>query len=178
MAAIFKVPLPSGASRWEARIKSDGQQIAKKRFTTKAAATAWSKRIEGDQEMVTALGYGGAALKFSDLAKQYIEQWTGKAHSRVGNVEWWADQFGDTRVMDITRRQIKELLDRYAQSPIQIYVGREKGERQWSGSRGELHPSAPTDPYVTVSRHTALVALISWQPVSPIPNAQRTWGSA
>ncbi len=43
-----------------------------------------------------------------------------------------------------------------------------------SGSRGESHPPAPTDPYVTVSRHTALVVLIIWRPVSPKPSVRST----
>ncbi len=43
-----------------------------------------------------------------------------------------------------------------------------------SGSPGGSHPRAPTDPYVTVSRHTALVILISWRPVSPRPSVPST----
>src|SRR6478736_2016060 len=33
--------------------------------------------------------------------------------------------------------------------------------RRWSGSRGESHPPAPTDPYVNLAVHTALVILIT-----------------
>src|SRR5664280_585357 len=42
------------------------------------------------------------------------------------------------------------------------------------GWPGASQPPAPTDPYVTVSRHTALVALIIWWPVSPRPSARST----
>ena len=40
-------------------------------------------------------------------------------------------------------------------------------------SRGESHPPALTDPYVTVSRHTALVVLVIrlwglWRPISSV----------
>src|SRR5664280_2174303 len=45
---------------------------------------------------------------------------------------------------------------------------------QMVGWPGASQPPAPTDPYVTVSRHTALVALIIWWPVSPRPSARST----
>ena len=44
----------------------------------------------------------------------------------------------------------------------------------WSGGPGESHPRAPTDPYVTVSRYTALVVLVIWRPVSPRPSVRST----
>jgi hypothetical protein len=45
-----------------------------------------------------------------------------------------------------------------------------------SGRRGDSHPPAPTDPGVTVSRHRALVILISrrWPPT---PSERRVEGS-
>ena len=44
----------------------------------------------------------------------------------------------------------------------------------WSGSPGESHPRAPTDPCVTVSRYTALAVLVIWRPVSPRPSVRST----
>jgi hypothetical protein len=56
--------------------------------------------------------------------------------------------------------------------------GRGRPGMRWSGSPGESHPRAPTDPYVTVSRHTALVVLIIEGPVSPRPSGRSTEGCA
>jgi hypothetical protein len=45
-----------------------------------------------------------------------------------------------------------------------------------SGGPGESHPRAPTDPYVTVSRHTALVILVTRRR-GPMPSGRRAWGT-
>src|ERR1035437_651939 len=42
------------------------------------------------------------------------------------------------------------------------------------GWPGASQPRAPTDPYVTVSRHTALVVLVIWQPALPRPSVRST----
>ena len=43
-----------------------------------------------------------------------------------------------------------------------------------SGGPGRLSPGLPQNPYVTVSRHTALAVLVIWRPVSPRPSARST----
>jgi hypothetical protein len=48
-----------------------------------------------------------------------------------------------------------------------------------SGSRRESHPPAPTEPYVNLSIHTALVTLITrrWEGRSSRPSARRSAGT-
>ncbi|MFD7604899.1 transposase, partial [Streptomyces mirabilis] len=49
----------------------------------------------------------------------------------------------------------------YAINPLAASRYRDRHGVSRSGSPGESHPRAPSDPYVTVSRHTALVALVT-----------------
>ncbi|MFD7606158.1 transposase, partial [Streptomyces mirabilis] len=49
----------------------------------------------------------------------------------------------------------------YAINPMAAARYRDRHSVSRSGSPGESHPRAPSDPYVTVSRHTALVALVT-----------------
>src|ERR1035441_8317433 len=53
-------------------------------------------------------------------------------------------------------------------------IDRGCGKRLWSGGPGRLSPGLPQNPYVTVSRYTALVVLVIWRPVSPRPSARST----
>ncbi len=64
----------------------------------------------------------------------------------------------------------------FAINPLAAARYRDRHGVSRSGSPGESHPRAPTDPYVTVSRHTALVALVARQPgpTSPRPIVRRT----
>ena len=53
-------------------------------------------------------------------------------------------------------------------------------EIEGSGGRRELHPPAPTDPYVNLSIHTAPVTLVTRQQERQVssPSARRTAGTA
>jgi hypothetical protein len=68
----------------------------------------------------------------------------------------------------------------FAINPMAAARYRDRHAVSRSGSPGESHPRAPSDPYVTVSRHTALVALVTRQPgpTSPRPIARRTSAAA
>src|ERR1035437_5266772 len=63
-----------------------------------------------------------------------------------------------------------------AEPPRTAIYGRGPGldwrDRRWSGDPGRLSPGLPQNPYVTVSRYTALVVLVIWRPVSPRPSAR------
>jgi len=131
MATISKINLSNGLIRYEVRIKRDRKLINKKRFSTLKAAKAYSLRVEGDQDLLAAMGAGGGAVGFSDLADQYMAQFTGKAHSRPGDVAWWKSQIGNARILSITVQRLSQILDKYESGPVQQFVGMAKGEAQY-----------------------------------------------
>ena len=55
--------------------------------------------------------------------------------------------------------QLRQDYEKFVKLDTEIIVaGPEKAEAfKESGHAGEFHPHVPTDPYVTVSRHTALI---------------------
>ena len=58
MATITRIERKSGA-RFKAIIKHRGRILKTKTFQSKTKAMLWSKRIEGDQEMIEALSMRG-----------------------------------------------------------------------------------------------------------------------
>ena len=118
MATIARIERKSGA-RFKAIIRHRGRILKTKTFQSKAKAMLWSKRIEGDQEMMEALSMRGAALSFRTLAEEHLAQWCGRDRSWPGKVKWWIDQIGEHKLINIDADLICDHLDQYAYMSLQ-----------------------------------------------------------
>lgn len=49
-------------------------------------------------------------MHFSELADEYIAQWTGKSDNQICRVGYWADAFGNYRLSDVTADMIRKQL--------------------------------------------------------------------
>ena len=100
MATIIRIERKSGA-RFKAIIKYRGRILKTKTFQSKTKAMLWSKRIEGDQEMIEALSMRGAALSFRTLAEEHLAQWCGRERSWPGKAKRWIDRIGEHKLINI-----------------------------------------------------------------------------
>jgi integrase len=154
MATISKITLSNGGTRYEVRIKQDRKLVNKKRFSTLKAAKAYSLRVEGDKDLLAAMGAGAGTVSFSDLADQYLAQFTGKAHGRTGDVAWWKSQIGNARILSITVQRLNQILDKYEASPVQVFIGKVKGVPQY-----KAQDRTPTAASVN-SKRAAIIAIL------------------
>ena len=74
---IAKIPNRSGF-KYKAHVKKNGKNLKIKTFTRKTDARTWAKRIEADFELMEALGCKGSSLTLSQLADEYLDDWSGK----------------------------------------------------------------------------------------------------
>ena len=118
MATIIRIERKSG-TRFKAVIKSRGCILKTKTFQSKTKAMLWSKRIEGDQEIMEAFSMRGAALSFRMLAEEHLAQWCGRDRSWPGKVKWWIDQIGEHKLINIDADLICDHLDQYAYMSLQ-----------------------------------------------------------
>ena len=92
--------------KYKAIVKKNGKILKTKTFSKKSLARTWAKRIETDQELLTALGVSGSKLTVKELAKEY----------RDGNtrLEWLVNQIGPTKpIYEITVEDVRSCLDKF-----------------------------------------------------------------
>ena len=142
MASISKLTLPSGTIRYECRIKQSRRVIDKRRFKTRKAAQQYALRIEGDKDMLRALGQGGGNITFTDLAEQYLAQYDGKAHSRRSDVRWWIARMGNTAAMAVDVVRLNRELDEYEARPVPVFIGKKDGVAQFKGGADTPKPAS------------------------------------
>jgi integrase len=142
MASISKLTLPSGTIRYECRIKQSGRVIDKRRFKTRKAAQQYALRIEGDKDMLRALGQGGGNITFTDLAQQYLVQYDGKAHSRRSDVRWWMERLGSTSAMTVDVVRLNRELDGYEARPAPVFIGKKDGVAQFKDGADTPKPAS------------------------------------
>ena len=111
MATITKTP----AGTFKAIIRKNNRVIKTKTFRLKKDARTWSKRIEGDRDAMTAYGSPGAGIKFTQLADEYLDQWTGRDKSLPQKVSFWKERLGKVTLINIDAPMIKEILNHYAE---------------------------------------------------------------
>ena len=124
MAYIQKRTTPAGATRYKVIIKSGGRIVKTKTFTTKKAAKTWAKRIEGDMEMMAALGLPN--MTFPELLDAYFLEFTGKDTTQPSRLEWWRNVIGEKRLTDIEPALIREALALFAKDHKPATVNRYK----------------------------------------------------
>ena len=110
MATIAKIKTASGF-KYKAIIKKNGKPLKSKTFTRKGDARTWAARIEADREFMDALGCSGAGLTLLELSTKYLIQWDKKDQSnQKQRVTYWTDRLGKSKLVDITPREIREVL--------------------------------------------------------------------
>lgn len=114
MATIAKVPRVNGIA-WKAIIKRRGRNLKSKTFQTKTAAREWARRMESDAELADALDDPGRRITLAELADRYLDQWQGRDHHRVSQVNWWRQRFSSHRLADIRPEDIRLTLREYAE---------------------------------------------------------------
>jgi len=86
---IIKVDLKNGETRYRTILTKSGKGIKTKTFRRKQDARTWGNRAVLDAQEYEAKGIKPCTIKFSRLADEYMQWWTGKDHDRVRLVLWW-----------------------------------------------------------------------------------------
>ena len=115
MATISKVTLPSGTVRWRASLKAGGRRVASKNFSSKTAARVWVQRLEGDRELMAALGSPGGAKTFVDAANAMLKGTQSRDPARAARVGWWVERIGHLPLGRIEVGDLRGHLDNYAE---------------------------------------------------------------
>jgi integrase len=156
MATIAKIQGKTSTS-YKAIIKQHGRILKTKTFKTKTAARAWAKRIEADQERLEAYGLLDNNMTFTELADEYMRQWSGKDKMRVTRVQWWCEHIGHYKLIDVTSQQIRDHLNAYLAGDAQRYAGIDEHMRVKTVSTGRKRSNA------SYNRHrVALSALFKY----------------
>lgn len=134
MATIAKIQKSSGI-RYKAIIKHDGRILKTKTFTRKTDAKAWAKGVEADQERLEALDTAGAVMTLATLIDEYMIQYSGKDRSIHGSMAFWRRYLGAKKLIDITTREIRELLNGYAEGRCNIPIDPDKKATRKPGPR-------------------------------------------
>jgi len=153
MPTIAKVPRANGVA-WKAIIKRRGAILKTKTFATKTAARAWARRVEADAEMMEALGEDGARMLLKDLCSEYLEQWDGRAHSRIYQVKWWVKKLGDVYVNDLSPDQVRAKLNQYKEGNSLQRIGSDVA------GRSVLRESSKQRAPATVNRMKAALSAV------------------
>lgn len=101
MATIAKIKRANGFV-YKAIIRKDGRILKTKTFTRKTDA----------------LQTEGARMTLNDVAEPYLADWDGKDPYIAGRVAFWTKHLGTKKLVDITARDIRELLDAYAEGKV------------------------------------------------------------
>ena len=107
---IAKIPNRSGF-KYKAHVKKNGKNLKIKTFTRKTDARTWAKRIEADFELMEALGCKGSSLTLSQLADEYLDDWSGKDTNQAPRVTFWVTVLGRYNLVDITATVVREALE-------------------------------------------------------------------
>lgn len=153
MATITKLQRSSGV-RFKAIIRKGGRVLKTKTFATKTAARTWARRIEGDDDLVRALGSPGASITLRQLCSEYMAQWRGKDTTRVQRVGFWADSMGATRLTDIIPADIRVHLNDYGQGQAL------RGDGIGPDSKRTTKPLGRTRAPATVNRMKAALGAV------------------
>ena len=107
---IIKVDLKNGEVRYRTILTKSGKGIKSKTFRRKQYARTWGNRAVLDSQEYEAKGIRPCTIKFSCLADEYMQWWTGKDHDRVRLVLWWEQRLGKTLLSEITPEIIRDTL--------------------------------------------------------------------
>jgi integrase len=115
MASYFitKKVLKSKQIRYTATITHKSRNYRTKTFRLKQDAKEWACRFITDVDKLAAAGKRPCDITFSQLADEYLANWTGKDTSRVQAVEKFSVHFGDIRIDKITTDDCRELLRKW-----------------------------------------------------------------
>lgn len=143
MATIRKIERKKG-NVFKAIIKDRlGKAILSKTFTRRTDAVIWAKRLEANQEAVTALGSKGSKMTFQDLVDEYTEQWQGKDQFWINRKSFWVNELGSYRLKDLTTDLMRQKLKNFHQGACV----------RGNGAKGKTTTLAKTRSAATVNRH-------------------------
>ena len=66
------------------------------------------------RERLEAFGSPGAQITLTDLADEYLAQWTGKDQSLSFKIRYWSENLGTKKLIEITPKMIHDTLNKYA----------------------------------------------------------------
>lgn len=106
MACIRK--LASG--RWQCQIRLTGLKSISRTFKTKALATAFGRKVEGNTELARKLGAPTTrGPTFGELVTEYLSMIDLRDPNVGQRLGWWKDQFGtDTKVTNIDEHKVDD----------------------------------------------------------------------
>lgn len=139
-----------------------GRALKSKTFTKLGLAREWAKRIEGDRELVTALGTEAARVTLADVVRGDPPGRTPLVvpKQRRWQVEWWLARLGKRHVADVRPDEAKLFLNEYANQPVRIFV---RGKPARSGQPGRAAAYKATERArspATVNRMRAMLGTI------------------
>jgi integrase len=103
---------------------SKGRALRCKTFTKLGNAREWKKRIEGDRELVEALGTEAARTTLAQVVAGDPPRRVPLVvpEQRKWQVDWWLNRIGHKLVTDIRPDDVRLALNEYANGNVQLYV--------------------------------------------------------
>jgi hypothetical protein len=93
------------------------------------------KGIEADQERLEALDAAGAVMTLAALIDEYLIQYSGKGANLYGCMAFWKRYLGAKKLSDITTRDIRDLLNGYAEGRCNPPIDPDKKATRKPGPR-------------------------------------------
>lgn len=117
------------SGRWQCQVRLTGLKPISRTFKTKALATTFGRKVEGDVELARKLGAPSTQCPtIGELLTEYLAAIDLRDPNVGQRLGWWEDQFGtDTKVMDIDEHDVDDGLQALAKR-------KGKGGRLMSGS--------------------------------------------
>jgi integrase len=124
MAHIAKRP----SGRYQVQIKLNGLRPINRTFSTKKAAVAFARQVEGDSELARKLGAPVVDCPtFQTLADEYMAAVTLRdTRNLVSRLSWWCKRLGELKVTAIDEFKVDDALHDLAKSRTGSTINRYK----------------------------------------------------
>lgn len=110
---ITKKTLKSGEVRYTATITYKSRNYKTKTFRRRRDAADWAARFLSDLENFAVTGKKACEVTFFQLAKEYLEHWSGTDSIRIPAVQLFAEHFGNELLDKITTEDCRGALSQW-----------------------------------------------------------------
>lgn len=147
MASIQKLKRAKGFI-YKVTIRRAGHSAICKNFKTKKEALAYSRKVEGDDNLISTLGNSVAkGLTLNQVIDEFMEQYSGKDSGLQGKLNWWSAEYGHLSLNLINALVVRDGLKKLSEGKVRRSDGGRKGRvievaKQRSGSTVNRYKAA------------------------------------
>lgn len=135
-------PSRAHAITYHTIVKRNGAVMTTKYLRTCTAPRHWAKRTESDAEFMEASAGPGSRLRLTEIARKYLEQWTGRARSGMFQIDWWVAHLGRNALSCVSSDATRRALDGHKVGRTLLRVDADHARRFISMEDGKCHSPA------------------------------------